>query len=100
MVRVLGMLPSSSRARRFVAYLGDTRHGSAGSDESIGSVTQLLHLLLGETMLPKLRVVLVVLSLPHRPAGDLFGEGFVRLDLIVIGIGLSAGLDAIGEDFW
>jgi hypothetical protein len=51
-------------------------------------------------MCPLLGVVLVVLGLPQSPASDLFGESIVRLELVVVGWGLAAGLDAIGKDVW
>jgi len=49
-------------------------------------------------MCPLLRVVLELLALPDGLSGDLFGESRVRLDLVVVGECLAAGLDAIGED--
>jgi len=49
-------------------------------------------------MRPLLRVVLELLALPYRLSGDLFGESRVRLDLVVVGESLAAGLDAVGED--
>jgi hypothetical protein len=81
-----------------LTYLCDARQGCARCHESIGCVAQLLHLLFGEAVCPFLRVVLVILGLPQRPASDLFWESIVRLELIVVGWCLPAGLDAIGED--
>lgn len=49
-------------------------------------------------MCPLLGIVLVVLGFPQRPASDLFGKCIVRLELVVVGWGLAAGLDAIWED--
>jgi len=49
---------------------------------------------------PLLRVVFVVLGLPQSSASDLFGESTVRLQLIVVGRSLPAGLDAIREHVW
>lgn len=81
-------------------YLCDSRHGCTGSNESIGGVAQLFDLLLSKAVLPKLWVVFVVFSLPHRLASNLSREGLIRLDLIIIWRGLTAGLDTIGKDMW
>ena len=81
-----------------LTYLCDARQGCARRDECVGCVAQLLHLLLGEAMCPLLRVVLELFGMPDSLAGDLFGESIVRLELVVVGWGLTAGLDAIWED--
>ena len=92
------MIPMESVVLRALTYLCDARQGCARCNECIGCVAQLLHLLLGEAMCPLLRVVLELFGMPDSLAGDLFGESIVRLELVVVGWGLTAGLDAIWED--
>lgn len=83
-----------------MAYPGDAGQGCVRSDESVGSIAQFLHFLLGEAVYPLLRVVLVVFGVPHRLASDLFGEFIVRLELIEVGFHLPAGFDTVREDVW
>lgn len=84
--------------KRVRTYPRNTSQRRPRLDKCIRSIAQLLHLLCSETVRPLLRAVLEVFSRPHGLASDLFGESRVRLDLIIVGRSLAAGLDAIGED--
>lgn len=79
-------------------HLGDASQWRARLDEAVGGVTQLLDLLVCERVNPSIRVVLVVLLLPHCHTGNLLGKLRVGEELAFDGRVLSRGSNAVWED--
>lgn len=92
-VSVAGCIGSSS-----ATYLGDTGQRGLGRHEIVGSSADLVNILRSESVSPFLRVVSIVLGLPDRRAGDLFGEGVEGPEMFVQRRMLTGGFQPIRKD--
>ena len=82
-----------------IDYLRNPRQRNPRPQKSICRPTQLLNLLRRENMRPLLRVVAVILRLPHGGARDFLGEILVGFEQVVFGSLLSDRFESVRENF-